>query len=363
MSTDSIEDILSEEEHRDEWKKRLEQLDQSRQERRGRLYAALGKLSGLIPREGQVLSTTSQAEFADEQMAVRTILQENGLSQSIEKVSQRLSDTSDRNLQVAAALLAEESTQGILSRLNQIGRRPAQRDPHDPGHVCQAEIFRHFRGLLGHLVKLEDFPEHAESVELQTKLRPSVLPSSPACPGLSAAPSADCGAPTDATDAGEPETECSGMATVPRVNGKTGPRFDHWAFGMEAEGIWHVFRRVTESGRPHWRYQRKVQGLSRGKLQQIMQKLAEGEGFVSRTDLARLIFKAPFSDRSKYKGQVLTALSRLRAVIRRNVNCTTEADPLPWVKCQEGWRAKIEIGYAIQVDSRLEFRTHSAMQP
>jgi len=52
--------MLSEEEQRDEWKKRLEQLDQSREERLGRLDAALRKLSGLIPAEGQVLSTTSQ---------------------------------------------------------------------------------------------------------------------------------------------------------------------------------------------------------------------------------------------------------------------------------------------------------------
>ncbi len=193
MPTDSIEDMLSEEEHRDEWKKRLEQLDQSRQERLGRLHAELRKLSGLIPHEGQVLSTTRQVEFADEQMAARRILQDNGLSQSIEKVSHRLRDTSDRNLQVAVALLAEENRQGILRRLDQIGRRPPQRDPHDPGHVCQSEIFRHFRGLLGHLVKLEDFPEHAESVELQVKLRPSVLPPSPTFPepGENKSPSAD----------------------------------------------------------------------------------------------------------------------------------------------------------------------------
>jgi hypothetical protein len=125
---------------------------------------------------------------------------------------------------------------------------------------------------------------------------------------------------------------------------------------MESEGIWHLFRRTTESGRPHWRYQRKVQGLSRGKVQQIMQQLAEGEGFVSRANLARLIFKAPFPNRSKYKGQVLTALSRLHTVIRTNVRCTTKANPLPWDKCQQGWRATIQIGYAIQQDSELEFR-------
>jgi hypothetical protein len=365
MPIGSIEDMLCEEEHRDEWKKRLEQLDTSREERLRRLNGALRKLSEQIPREGQLLSTTSQMEFANALMAVRSILQDNGLSQSIEKVSQRKSGTSDRNLQVAAALLTEESEHGILRRLEQISRRPPQRDPDDPGQVCQSEIFRHFRGLLGHVVKLEDFPEHAESVELQRKLWSSVLPPSPASPGLPAASGVDCWAPAGATDAGagEPETECPGMAASPRENRKTGPRFDHWVFGMEAKGIWHLFRRVTESGRPHWRHQRRVEGLSRGKLPQIMEKLAEGEGFVSRADLARLIFKAPFPNRSKYKGQVLTALSRLRTVIRTNVRCTTKANPLPWDKCQQGWRAEIQIGYAIQEDSGLEFRTCSAMQP
>ena len=69
MQTSSLEDVLSEEEQRDEWK-RLEQLDQSRAERLGRLDVALRKLSGLIPAEGQVLSTTRQMEFANALMAV-----------------------------------------------------------------------------------------------------------------------------------------------------------------------------------------------------------------------------------------------------------------------------------------------------
>jgi hypothetical protein len=94
-----------------------------------------------------------------------------------------------------------------------------------------------------------------------------------------------------------------------------------------------------------------------------MQKLAEGEGFVSRQDLARLIFRAPFPDRTKYKSQVLTALCRLRAVLWRNLGCSTKANPLPWDKCQQGWRAEIQIGYAILEDSQLVFRTHAAMQP
>jgi hypothetical protein len=361
MPTDRIEELLSEEEQRDEWKKRLEQLDQSRQERLRRLDAALRKLSAVIPREGQVPSTMTQEEFADEQMAVHRILEENGLGPALARLAQRMSATSDRNLRVAAALLVEDSTQGILKRLGQIGRRPRQRDPHDPGQVCQSEIFRQYRDLLGQLVKLEDFPEHAESVELQTKLWPSVLP--PASPGVTAGPSGDGCAPVAATDPGELETAGPGRAPGPRANGNTGAHFDHWAFGMEAEGRWHLFRRVMEGGRPQWRYQRKVQKLSRGKLQQIMQKLAEGEGFVSRDDLSRLIFRAPLSERSKYKGQVLTPLSRLRAVIRENVACMTKADPLPWDEGQQGWRAKIEIGYATQEESRLKFGTRSAMQP
>jgi hypothetical protein len=361
MPTESIEDILSEEEHRDEWKKRLEQLDGSRRERLERLHAALQKLSGLIPPEGQVLSPTSQLEFANEKMAVRRTLLENGLSQSIEKVAQRMSAASDRNLQVAAALLAQESANGVLGALQQIGRRPLQRDPDDPGLVCQSEIFRHFRSLLWRIVKLQDFPEHAESVELQRKLWP--LPPRPASAELPAAPNENRCAAAVAANAGEPEREGADLPTFPKVAGKRGPRFDHWAFGMETEGIWHLFRRATESGRPHWRYQRKVRGLSRGKLQQIMQALAEGEGFVSRANLAKLIFKAPFRERSKYKGQVLTALSRLRIVIRTNVDCRTKANPLPWDKCQQGWRAEIQIGYAIQEESGLEFRTFSALQP
>src|SRR5262249_17251297 len=144
------------------------------------------------PTEGQVLSTTSQMAFANELMGVRSTLQENGLSQAIEKVSQRMSDPSDRNLHVAMVLLAEESTQGVLRGLQQIGRRPLQGDPHDSGQVCQSEIFRHFGGLLGQLVKLVDFPEHAESVELQRKLWSAVLPPSPASPGLPAASGVDC---------------------------------------------------------------------------------------------------------------------------------------------------------------------------
>jgi hypothetical protein len=274
-----------------------------------------------------------------------------------------MSDPSDRNLYVAMVLLAEESTQGVLRGLQQIGRRPLQSDRHDSGQVCQSEIFRHFRGLLGQLVKLVDFPEHAESVELQRKLWSAVLPPSPASPGLPAASGVDSCAPAGATDASEPETDCSGMAAVPKDIGKTGPRFDHWAFGMEAQGIWHLFRRVTEGGQPHWRQQRRVEDLSRGKLQQIMEKLAEGEGFISRTELARLLFRVPFADRSKYKGQVMAPLSRLRVLIRMNVRCHTKADPLPWDKRQEGWRATIQIGYAIQEDSELEFRMHSEMQP
>jgi len=160
---------------------------------------------------------------------------------------------------------------------------------------------------------------------------------------------------------GEPESDS--QESFPGVKGKREPPFDHWAFGMEAEDIWHLFRRVTENGSSHWRHQRKIQGLPRGKLQQIMKKLAEGEGFVSRKDLAALICRAPPRDRSKYKGQILAPLSRLRAVLRQNVDGSAiKADLLPWDKSQEGWRAKVEIGYAIQVDSRLEFRMHSQVQ-
>lgn len=148
-----------------------------------------------------------------------------------------------------------------------------------------------------------------------------------------------------------------------KVRRKRATSFAHWAFGMETENRWHLFRRVIENGRSQWRLQRRVQGLPRGKLQQIMQKLAKGEGFVSQAELTAELCRVPPSNPTKFKGQVTVPLARLRRVILANLKIDSDQDPIPWSAAQQGWRAEVQVGYAVKEDTQLVFRTHTEVQP
>lgn len=167
----AIATIISEANQRAELKKRLSQIQESLNTRQVCIDAGLQELRELIPEKGEQPSQWGQ--FADKQMSLHMILQENGFDCFPEEVELCGRQTTDRNLQVAAVLLAERTKEGIIGCLERICTLPFDRDPNDQAHVCQAEIFRHFRGLLYHLVRIDKLPECAEGMHLLRQLFPA----------------------------------------------------------------------------------------------------------------------------------------------------------------------------------------------
>jgi hypothetical protein len=144
------------------------------------------------------------------------------------------------------------------------------------------------------------------------------------------------------------------------------PRWKMWAIGLETDHKWHLFRQVHGE----WRHQRLMQGISKGRQAKLMTALADGGGFLAKAKALKLE-RSNYSrgDIDKLMGRIKPEFAKLRDAIREALNVQkSEADPLPFDPTNAGWRAEIEIGYAVQDDGdhvggekRLRFKTHEQL--
>jgi hypothetical protein len=169
MPVDPVADIPEEADERKRWINRLSELDTSRNQRLSQIGKATAAVCQLL-REGHVPSASERHQLADELLALRRVLRDNGVVHRLEDACQDCHATSNRNLRQAAAVLGEQSQAGVARQLEQIGRLPPDCAPIDRAGICQSEVYFHLRDLLGSLVRVQDLPEQVESDELVAKL-------------------------------------------------------------------------------------------------------------------------------------------------------------------------------------------------
>lgn len=140
------------------------------------------------------------------------------------------------------------------------------------------------------------------------------------------------------------------------------PRLSDWAVATEGNNVWWLFQKYQTQ----WQQSCRIE-IPSGHAESLMQLLAQNEGAISK-DEAR---KALFSDRTgqsfqKQSRAITYALAKAKSAIRKKIadigryQLNDVDNPIPQVN--PGWRAKIEIGYAIKSDEgRLEFRLRSQM--
>src|SRR5262249_16040901 len=154
--------------------------------------------------------------------------------------------------------------------------------------------------------------------------------------------------------------------TVSVETSRPKPRWKLWAIGLESGNRWHLFKKVEGE----WRQQGIVRGISKGRQAKLLEGFAEGGGCLTKV-VALKIERPNYSagETDKLMGKIKPEMSHLRGIIRVAIEVTdTKQDPLPYDEDQKGWRAEIEIGYAVQEDRehlggehRLRFKTHEQL--
>jgi hypothetical protein len=146
--------------------------------------------------------------------------------------------------------------------------------------------------------------------------------------------------------------EESSRSTTPRPKAE-GPALENWALAVEYPGTWHLFHKLGAA----WQHRGRVRGLTKGRQEELLNAFAADGGFLSDAAAVKLVSQtASGYDRRKILGSIKPDLSRLRKVIRTNLNITG-VDPLPRDRQTRGWQARVAIGYAIKNDDgQLEFK-------
>lgn len=136
----------------------------------------------------------------------------------------------------------------------------------------------------------------------------------------------------------------------------TKPNFKTWAIGIESDNIWHVFKKTGDE----WRHRGHLTGIRKGQQQSLLEAFAKGGGFLSRDAALRTLGGA--AGQKEARGKVLNAVKSNLTYIRNRIRDsiydtdTGKSDPLPWTGGSgaagsgAGWRAEVEIGYAIMSD-------------
>jgi hypothetical protein len=144
------------------------------------------------------------------------------------------------------------------------------------------------------------------------------------------------------------------------------PQWHRVAIGLEAGNKWHLFRQF----KGEWRQHKLVTGISKGRQASFLKALADHGGFLTKVEFLKSQ-RETFSgaDVGKLMNTIKPEISKLRKAIRTAASVTdTRADPLPFETQQNGWRAAIKIGYAVQDDGdhlggerRLRFKTREEL--
>src|SRR5262249_54748176 len=126
------------------------------------------------------------------------------------------------------------------------------------------------------------------------------------------------------------------------------PRWQDWAAGLETGDKWHLFRRINNE----WRQQRLIEGISKGRQAKLLGAFAKGGGQLDKVAALKLErFNFSDGDVDAVMDIIKAEMSKLRKIIRKAIRVADKkADPLPYDETQKGWRAEIQIGYAVQED-------------
>ena len=167
---------------------------------------------------------------------------------------------------------------------------------------------------------------------------------------------------------------CQGEVVQKASTGQTWrrPRMDACGLGCEYENVWWVYKR--RKGR--WRQYGKF-SASKGVEAFLMQELAETGGYLGKYETIKGLLRwrgVPLLCLSNQdiadlmRKTIKPSLSRLRKKMRKAFGLPEDADPLSWQDDSKGWRAMIEVGFAVQEDSpyagtgdRLVFKTKQAI--
>ena len=154
---------------------------------------------------------------------------------------------------------------------------------------------------------------------------------------------------------------CTGRE-VGREQPKHGPVLKNWAVGVGGKQDWWLFHQNL--GR--WEQRRKLK-IPSGNPHTLLSALAEGSGSMSQ-GVAYALLRARYSDPTKAEltNAIKHALSKVKRAIREAIADCARCDldnvrnPIPNVR--PGWRAAIQIGYAVVNDEKkVVFRTRQKL--
>jgi hypothetical protein len=155
---------------------------------------------------------------------------------------------------------------------------------------------------------------------------------------------------------GEAQSGQKGCASPPKDTAPTrkaadaNQRLENWAIGLEHADSWVIFQK--HKGK--WREMGKLPLPRSAKRDAaLLEAIADKGGFLSKIDAIKIVTPHPSAMEASriFKNEIKPAMSRLRKKVREALGITGKGDPLPWDEPAHGWRAKIQIGYAVMPDT------------
>src|SRR5262249_31410495 len=128
----------------------------------------------------------------------------------------------------------------------------------------------------------------------------------------------------------------------------------NWAVGFERNKRAHIFKKYSGQ----WRQQSLLQDLTEDGAR-LLQKFAEAAGFLSKEQGIKLYRETHSALEAKqiHRQRLQPAVSRLRTILRNAIGVERGIQLFSWDKNVKGWRADIEIGFAILEDGHVHLKT------
>jgi hypothetical protein len=140
-----------------------------------------------------------------------------------------------------------------------------------------------------------------------------------------------------------------------------------WAFGLEDEKRWQVFFKERYA----WKHKRLLVNLRGGMPSRLLKAFADGNGCLILHDAIRKLYPGfVVGEAERLKDRITQELSRLRKTIRMAIgDKERKTKPFLWDENIKGWRAEVEIGFAVkggdqqaQRGDQLRFLTNQELQ-
>ncbi|QDT55941.1 hypothetical protein Pan44_39890 [Caulifigura coniformis] len=218
---------------------------------------------------------------------------------------------------------------------------------HGEGPVSSARIF--WKALEGGFAKVP---------ELEVLLEQETLACELALESPSSQPQP---APVDAPVSAERSGDSTGHAETSSPTYDP-VKLDRWALAIEDHQNWWLFRAHKDG----WRRRGRIR-IPKGKVATLLERLIDARGSLSRKEaLAAIRPLCKGMDPAKMSRAVTYAITRARAVIKASIAERLERsieeipDPLP--PLAGDCIASIQVGYAVIIEDRMEFRLKTEMR-